>query len=275
MDWNAKACPWIDHEAGIETAHAPVKSGLLDRAALKPGEAVLDIGCGSGATSLEAVRQVGPEGRVIAFDIAPAFVARVAERAGDHANVATMQGDAEHHDFAGFRCDVILSLFGMMFFQDRVSAFRNVGSALSPGGRLVFATWAGPQHNPWFTVPGRSLAETFPDMPKPDPNAPGPMSFADSDMVMTLLSETGFTEISAEEVDTHLTPVGAAADVAAMMMAVGPVPEAIARFAPDGDESALMDAIAERMSDGYGSFHTDDGIRVPARVIYYKATKAP
>jgi len=273
MDWNVLADAWIDHEEPIERAHGPVKDGLLARAALTSGERVLDLGCGSGAMSLDAAGQVGPTGGVMAFDIAEAFVARVRARASDLPQIDPVHGDAQSYDFAGAECDAVISLFGTMFFPEPRAAFANIGKALSPGGRIVFVTWSAPQHNPWFSVPGRALAGALPDMPPPDPSAPGPMAFADVGMVTGLLSEAGFGQVAAEEVDTRLTPVGAAADITAMMLAIGPFRGAVSRFAAAGREGAAMDAIAQSMIDGYGTFATDEGVRVPARVIYYSATR--
>lgn len=271
MDWSSLARAWIDHEEPIERAHAPIKEGLLERVALNPGETVLDIGCGSGALSLDAADRVGPDGRVMAFDIAEAFISRVGERAHSLPQVMPLQGDAQDHDFAQADCNAVISLFGTMFFPDPSKAFANIGRALADGGRIVFVTWAAPQHNPWFSVPGRALAEALPDMPKPDPSAPGPMAFADIEMVTSLLSEAGFHDVVAEEVDTHLTPMGAAADITAMMLAIGPFRGAVTQFASAGQEGAVIDAIARGMTDGYGAFTTDQGVRVPARVIYYSA----
>jgi SAM-dependent methyltransferase len=273
MDWSALAKAWIDHEDPIEKAHSPIKDGLLERAALKPRETVLDLGCGSGATSLDAAGRVGPDGHVIAFDIAEAFVDRVRVRASGLPHVAPVQGDAQMHDFSSANCDAVVSLFGTMFFSEPKAAFANIGKALVDGGRIVFVTWAGPQHNPWFSVPGRSLAEALPAMPKPDPNAPGPMAFANIEMVTGLLSETGFGDVSAEEVDTHLTPIGAAADITAMMLALGPFRGAVSQFTSAGSHDAAMDAVAEGMTQGYSEFGTDEGVRVPARVIYYSAVR--
>lgn len=273
MDWNALAYPWIENEKPIEKAHAPVKAGLVERAALSTGEVVLDLGCGSGAVSLDAADRVGPGGKVIAFDIAEAFVSRVADRGGHLSQLQTAHGDAQRYDFSGFNCDAVISLFGMMFFDDPKAAFQNIGKALRPGGRMVFATWAGPQHNPWFSVPGRALAEAIPEMPKPDPSAPGPMAFADAGMVTDLISQAGFEDVSAEEVDTKLTPIGAAADITAMMLAIGPVRGAVSKFAHPDAEAEILEAIAAQMTDGYGSFAAEDGVRVPARVIFYTAMR--
>lgn len=273
MDWNVLAHAWIEHEEPIERAHRPIREGLLARAALESGESVLDLGCGCGALSLDAADRVGPSGRVTSFDIAEAFVSRVGARTKSLSQVKPVQGDAQSHDFSGAAFDAVISLFGMMFSPEPQTAFANIAGALETGGRIVFVTWAGPQHNPWFSVPGRALADALPEMPPPDPTAPGPMAFANVDMVTNLLSKTGFDGIAYEEVDTHLTPIGAAADITAMMLAIGPFRGVVAQFAAAGAEGAAMDAIAEHMTAGYGAFATDQGVRVPARIIYYTATR--
>lgn len=272
MDWSALAQAWIDHEEPIERAHSPIKDDLLERAAFRSGETVLDLGCGSGALSLDAAGRVGPQGTVIAFDIAGAFVARVKERAKDVPQISAVQGDAQTFSFSETTCDTVISLFGTMFFPDPQVAFANIASSLNKGGRIVFVTWAGPQHNPWFSVPGKALASALPDMPKPDPTAPGPMAFANVEMVTDLLSKTGFADVSAEEVDTHLTPIGAAADITAMMLAIGPFRGAVSQFAKPGAEGTAMDAVAKGMTEGYGAFAGEQDVRVPARVIFYSAT---
>ncbi len=273
MDWGALAQAWIDHEEPIERAHSPIKDELLARAALRSGETVLDLGCGSGALTVDAAERVGPQGSVIALDIADAFVARVKKRSKDVPHISPVQGDAQTFGFSDHNCDAVISLFGTMFFSDPHVAFANIGTALNKSGRIAFVTWAGPQHNPWFSVPGKALADALPQMPKPDPSAPGPMAFANIEMVTDLLSKTGFADVTAEEVDTYLTPDGAAADITAMMLAIGPFRGAVSQFAKPGAEGTAMDTIAKAMTEGYGAFAGEQGVRVPARVIFYRATR--
>ena len=273
MDWSALAQAWIDHEAPIEKAHSPIKDALLERAALQSGEKVLDLGCGSGALTLDAAERVGPQGSVIALDIADAFVARVEQRAKDMPHISPVQGDAQTFSFSDVKCDAVISLFGTMFFPDPKVAFANIRNSLNEGGRIAFVTWAGPQHNPWFSVPGKALADALPEMSKPDPSAPGPMAFANVEMVTDLLSKTGFEEVAAEEIETHLTPIGAAADITAMMLAIGPFRGAVSQFAKPGEEGSAMDSIAKGMTEGYEAFAGEQDVRVPARVIFYTATR--
>jgi len=99
------------------------------------------------------------------------------------------------------------------------------------------------------------------------------MASANIEMVTGLLSETGFGDVSAEEVDTYLTPIGAAADITAMMLALGPFRGAVSQFASAGSQDAAIGAVAAGMTQGYSEFATDEGVRVPARVIYYSAVR--
>ena len=274
MDWNIQAAPWIAKEVPIELAHLPVRDELMNRAALQPGEAMVDIGCGSGGLSLVAADQVGATGTVIAFDIANAFVERARARAAGLPQVTAIQGDAQSHDFSGLDCDAVVSLFGMMFFPDPTVAFANIAQALKLGGRIHFVTWAGPEHNPWFSVPGRAMAGAMPEMPKPDPAAPGPMAFANAAMVADLMAGAGFDHIASEAVDLHLTPPGTSEEISAMMLAVGPARGLIKTFGAPNDEDRLLSTIGAAVAEGYSAFQTKDGIRVPARVIFYSGQRA-
>jgi hypothetical protein len=100
------------------------------------------------------------------------------------------------------------------------------------------------------------------------------LAFADVGRVTGILADAGFEYVASEAFDTHLTPMGAAADITAMLLAVGPVRGAVSQFAAAGSEGDTIDAIAETMTEGFGAFATDQVVRVPARVIHYSATSA-
>ena len=100
------------------------------------------------------------------------------------------------------------------------------------------------------------------------------MAFANIEMVTGMLAKTGFEKVMTEEVDTQLTPLGAAADVTAMMLVIGPFRAVVSQYATEGNEDDVMDEIAESMTEGYGAFATPQGVRFPAQVIYYTARRA-
>src|SRR5690242_10567588 len=131
--------------------HAPFTDLILRAAALRAGLNVLDVGCGSGGTTLAAARLVAP-GRVLGLDLSGPMLAqaRAGAEAAGLANVTFQQGDAQVESLEPAGFDIAISRFGVMFFADPVAAFANIRSATRPGGRLVFVCWQPLAANQWL-----------------------------------------------------------------------------------------------------------------------------
>jgi ubiquinone/menaquinone biosynthesis C-methylase UbiE len=138
MDWNALASAWVADEAMLEHLHGPLCRTLVAAVDPRAGDRVVDIGFGTGATLAAFANAVGGEGHVLGLDIAEGMVARAAERMAEHGHVEVLCGDAASHDFDEGRADLVVSLFGLMFFDEPETAFANIARALRPGGRMVF-----------------------------------------------------------------------------------------------------------------------------------------
>jgi SAM-dependent methyltransferase len=124
--------------------------------------------------------------------------------------------------------DAAFSRFGVMFFADPVAAFRNVGRALRPGGRIVFACWRPVAENPWVTVPMAAAAPHLTLTAPAAADAPGPFSFGDAERVRRILEAAGFEAIRIEPVDIPMKPGGGDLDEAAeTFLVVGPVAQAL------------------------------------------------
>jgi ubiquinone/menaquinone biosynthesis C-methylase UbiE len=176
---------------------------LIEAVAPKPGERVVDIGCGGGLAALEAARAVAPSGAVTGFDLSEGLVRMATERAAaaDVGNARFVAGDAQVDDIPGGPFDAAMSQLGVMFFEDPAAAFGNVRRHLRPGGRLAFVCWQSPQKNTW--LPQRVLAQFVKTPPPPPeagaPPAPGPFAFADPAYVRDILTRAGFSEIGHRE----------------------------------------------------------------------------
>ena len=142
--WNTVAGPRWAAEPGLrERRNQESLALLLARLDLAGGESVVEIGCGTGALTLPLAAAVGERGRVVAVDISEPMLTATRQRVGERGlrNVTLLLGDAQVFAFEPGGFDLATSRMGVMFFADPAAAFRNIGGALKPGGRLVFACW--------------------------------------------------------------------------------------------------------------------------------------
>jgi len=191
--WNGPAVTcWITKQEQMDAALAPVADAAITLAAVQSGERVLDIGCGSGATSISLARLVGPTGHVTGLDVSGPMIELARKRSVGMSNLDWLLADAAAHDFPPASADLLFSRFGVMFFGEPVTAFVNLRRALRPGGRLVFACWRPLNENPWMLLPLQVVQTLVPPMPRPGPNEPGPFAFSDPERVTYILTTAGF-----------------------------------------------------------------------------------
>ena len=189
---------WADRQAAQDILLAPVLDILIDRARLKTGERIIDIGCGSGATSIAFAKKVAPSGHVFGIDVSAPMLARARASAPKELAVDFVQADATVYPFDPASFDLLASRFGVMFFADPVLSFSNMRKALRPSGRLAFACWREPRENPWMMVPLQAVYNHAPKLPQQGPEDPGPFAFASEERVHRILGAAGFTGIAME-----------------------------------------------------------------------------
>jgi SAM-dependent methyltransferase len=194
--WNHVAGPkWTDHQEHQDRVLRPISDRLLAAAGPKPGERVIDVGCGCGATTIAFAERVHPGGEALGLDISEPMLARARERAPLDLPLRFALADATVYDFDPESADLVASRFGVMFFAEPARSFTNLRTGLKSGGRLAFACWRETKQNPFFVVPLREAGKHAPPFPEMDPEAPGPFAFADPARVRRILSEAGFADI--------------------------------------------------------------------------------
>lgn len=152
-DEQALKCEWLDEQDRMDGLLRPLGARMLEAANLKAGERVLDIGCGTGYTTIAAWHAVQPRGTVTGLDISPPMIERARARATAAAvPVDFLATDVQTHRFPRNAANVAISRFGVGHFANTVAGFANIATALCPGGRLVFTEWAPGETNEWMTL---------------------------------------------------------------------------------------------------------------------------
>jgi ubiquinone/menaquinone biosynthesis C-methylase UbiE len=262
---------WVDQQEALDHLFTNITQELLEASMLQPGERVLDLGCGSGATTLDIGSRITPGGSVLGLDISSILLNRARQRAKVTAatNVKFREADAQTHNFEPGSFDLLISRFGCMFFSDPVAAFANMRLGLRSSGRVCLATWAPLTNNPWFTV-GRDAAIRRLGQPPPaEPRAPGPFAFADQDYVLGILKDAGFIQTSAEELTVDLVAPDAIEDAGRLAVITGAAARIVDAFNGTPED---VTAIAENVTATFQEYQSADRVRVPAAINLFTAS---
>lgn len=193
----------VDYDAELRR-----HDGVLRRASrVRAGDHVLDIGCGTGATTRRAAREAGT-GSALGIDISAPAIERARKLSDGIGNITFRHADAQAHRFPREHFALAISRFGTMFFDDPVAAFTNIGQALRPAGRLVMLVWQSRRRNEWSLAVRRSLTASE----EPATGRPSAFSLAEPSTVEGILTAAGFTGVALTDVQE---PVFYGADVTA------------------------------------------------------------
>lgn len=256
--WNGPAAErWIKFAPHLDHALEPLGRAAMDAAPIRAGLRVVDVGCGTGATSLELSERVGPSGKVLGLDLSAPMLAVARAKLAGRAHARFEACDASTYALEEGAWDVLFSRFGVMFFADPVAAFANMRRAMKPSGRLVFLCWRTPAENPWATVPMRAAQPFLPPVARPGPEDPGQYSFGDRNRVERILTQAGFKDLSIAPVDQMLDQGTDIPDVVQRIGDFGPLARLFREATPEQVGKAKA-AVAEALKP----HATADGVKL-------------
>jgi ubiquinone/menaquinone biosynthesis C-methylase UbiE len=240
--WNGPgARSWIQAQTLLDQTFLNFEKMLVEAVKAAGASTVLDIGCGTGATTRAIARQLSPEGRALGLDISAPMIARATELAKTVGSAAQFAaGDAQTQAFEPGSFDMITSRFGVMFFSDPVAAFSNLRGALRPDGQLAMVSWRSAAENPFMTVAERAAAPLLPDLPPRRSGSTGQFAFADQTRIQGILDDSGWRGARSEAIDVTCTFPADALDTYLSLM--GPVGQMLAQQ-DDDLKRRVVDAI--------------------------------
>jgi SAM-dependent methyltransferase len=204
--WNGAAGrAWVDAQDLLDSVYKPVENLLVDALSEFRGP-VLDVGCGTGVTTVAIARRLGSRGHAVGVDISEAMLAAARARtAREHVDARFILANAQVYPFEPASFNAIVSRFGVMFFDDPVAAFANLRRSATDGALLQFIAWRGPADNPFMTTAERAASRLLPNLPPRRPNAPGQFAFASDERVRAVLQESDWSDIDVRPIDVDCT----------------------------------------------------------------------
>jgi enediyne biosynthesis protein CalE5 len=267
-DWSTVAASWADRSDFVEAVKAELTTALLERLALRPGEAVLELGAGTGALATRLAAAVDPSGSVLATDVAPGMVELIRRRNADVANVDTAVVDAADITLPEASYDAVVFRMGLMFLIEPETALHGMRRVLKPGGRIAVSTWGAFEKNPWLTALGMSMMMNGLVNNGPPINPGGPLSLSSADGLAALAQAAGFTDIDVTEIETvfHYASVEDHIDTGTSL--APPLAEAMS--AATVEQRA---AVAKSVGELTAGYVTADGIDVPGCALLLTARR--
>jgi SAM-dependent methyltransferase len=201
--WNgASGHAWIEAQGMLDEMFKPFADLLVETVAAASARSVLDVGCGTGATTLAVARALGPSVHCTGVDISEPMIAVARARAErDHLPARFISADAQDHAFEPASVDMIISRFGVMFFDNAIAAFTNLRRAVTANGILRCIAWRSAAENPFMTTAERATTSLLPSVPSRQPDAPGQFGLANAQRVSTILAESGWSDVDLRAID--------------------------------------------------------------------------
>jgi len=262
---------WLDGADRMDRMLAPFGDRMLTRADLQPGQTVLDIGCGTGSTTLAAWTSVAPSGTVIGVDISRRMLHAAQLRANSHGphRISLICTDAQTYPFKPGQADVAISRFGVAHFRDPAAAFANIAAGLRPGGRLVVAEWARAADNDWITLVDAVGARVLPGRWPHHPETSHHDTPEAADALPAALHAAG---ISVDRVDHVRDQLWVGDSVPDVLDWFHTLPESRAlRDLSEAQRRAFRDTLADELTRRAGP----DGVRLAGAAYLIEAHRAP
>ncbi|MFY1826173.1 class I SAM-dependent methyltransferase [Myxococcus fulvus] len=249
---------WVDTREALEQLFKPFESLFIEAVRTSGAHRVLDVGCGTGSTTLAVARHLGATGQCVGLDVSTPMLAVAREQAEAQRVAARfIEANAETYAFEPASFDLVMSRFGVMFFDDPVRAFTNLRRAATRDARLCCVAWRSPEENPFMTTAEKAAAPFLTNIPPRVPDAPGQFAFADPNRVQRILEQSGWTDLTLRAIDVPCTMP--ARSLAQYVTRLGPVGRVIQEL----DEKARA-RLVDTLLAAFSPFVHGDEVRLTA-----------
>jgi ubiquinone/menaquinone biosynthesis C-methylase UbiE len=268
--WASVAGAWDEHVAYVDERGAAITAQMLDFAAPRPGERVLELACGAGGPGIAAATLVAPDGEVVLSDVVAEMTVIAAARveALGLRNVRTRELDLDRIEEPDCSYDVVLCREGLMFALDPGHAVREIRRILRPGGRVALAVWGPRARNPWLSLVFDAVSAQL-GGPVPPPGVPGPFALDDPDRLAGLLRAAHLADVVVTEQPAPLSATSFDQWWTRTSALAGPLANRLAAL-PEEAKRALRN----RLQEAVRPYQTPTGLNFPGLSLLAGARRA-
>jgi SAM-dependent methyltransferase len=267
--WQAAAAAWRRWQPVIDGWLREGTDLMLDLVEVQAGARVLDVAAGAGGQSFAAAQRVGPEGEVLATDIAENLVRYLEQDAAaaglNQVRAAVMDG--EDLRVPPGRFDAVICRLGLIYLPDRKAALSGMRAALRHGGRLGAIVYSTPEANRFFSVPV-SIIRRAAQLPPPLPGQPGPFSLGTPDVLRHELEAAGFVDVDVRALPAPLRLASAAECVRFERESFGALHQMLAGLGADAQA-----AVWQEITDALREFEGPNAFVAPCELLVVAAAK--
>ena len=214
---NTKVFAWLKYDTEMNYKFSFITNYLFDNLDLNKNNKILDIGCGSGFTTSICANKVGNKGLVVGADISKPLLKLLNQKYKKIKNIKLIHTDIESYKFDEGYFDNVVSRFGIMFFDNPITAFINIYKCLKVGGKLTFVCWNNFKSNEFFSIPANVVSKFIKVKIPLINNSPGPFSFNKKKYIYQLLENSNFKNIKIKNVKTYLKTANILTDTDIML----------------------------------------------------------
>ncbi|WP_282297265.1 class I SAM-dependent methyltransferase [Stenotrophomonas sp. PS02289] len=269
--WNGPAGQaWVRAQPILDQMFAGFAAHLAQTVPPDVNWRVLDVGCGTGDTTLTIAQRLGSDGHATGIDLSAPMIDVARERAADAGlPVDFIAADAGKPPLPPASIDHIVSRFGVMFFDNPTEAFTQLRETTRQGGTLHAVVWRSSADNPFMTTAERAAVPLL-SLPPRVPDGPGQFAFADPDKVRGILASAGWSEVAITALD--LPCEIARSDLRTYLSLLGPVGTALRSETLDAAE---RERILDVIEAAFAPFVFADRVRYTAACWVLKGINLP
>jgi SAM-dependent methyltransferase len=256
--WNGAAgYAWVAEQDLLDQMFKPLEEALTDSVWTISPHALLDVGCGTGATTLASARLRRRDSTIVGIDVSEPMIAAARARAkAEDSPAQFICADAETFTFEAGVFDMVISRLGVMFFANPEAAFSNLRRAAADDAELRMLAFRSADQNPFMTTAERAAQPLLPTVPA-RVEGPGQFAFADPDRVETILCRSGWQSIDTEPLDLECS--FHASELTRYFTRLGPLGRVL-----DETNEATRGAVIEAVHSAFQPYVQDDQVNFKA-----------